>query len=109
MGLLNPHKMGKRQRNQEEGDEDIGAVPTTAQDPPSKKPRKETNASAQRTLFVRSLPAIATSKAKKGKGGEKEEKKFKPGFPPGEEGRLQRREQIIQKKRMMRRKRKGGA
>merc|ERR1711939_1188107 len=63
MGLLNPHKMGKRQRNQEEGDEDIGAVPTTAQDPPSKKPRKETNASAQRTLFVRSLPAIATSDA----------------------------------------------
>merc|ERR1712225_85497 len=61
--LLNPHKMGKRQRNQEEGDEDIGAVPTTAQDPPSKKPRKETNASAQRTLFVRSLPAIATSDA----------------------------------------------
>ncbi|PVH76853.1 RNA-binding domain-containing protein [Cadophora sp. DSE1049] len=55
--------MGKRQRNQEEGDEDIEAVSTTTQDPPSKKPRKETNASAQRTLFVRSLPAIATSDA----------------------------------------------
>jgi nucleolar protein 4 len=35
--------------------------------------------------------------------------KFKPGFPPGEEGRLARRAQIIQKKRMMRRSRKGGA
>lgn len=37
-----------------------------------------------------------------------EESKFKPGFPPGEEGRLARRAQIIQKKRMMRRNRKGG-
>jgi len=34
---------------------------------------------------------------------------FKPGFPLGEEGRLARRAQIIQKKRMMRRNRKGGA
>jgi len=34
---------------------------------------------------------------------------FKPGFPPGEEGRLARRAQIIQKKRMMRRNRKGGS
>lgn len=32
---------------------------------------------------------------------------FKPGFPPGEEGRLARRAQIIQKKRMYRRNRKG--
>ncbi len=43
------------------------------------------------------------------KGGEQEEKVFKAGFPPGEEGRLQRRAQIIQKKRMMRKKRKGHA
>ncbi|KAH7393651.1 hypothetical protein BKA64DRAFT_676654 [Cadophora sp. MPI-SDFR-AT-0126] len=61
--LLNSDKMGKRQRNQEEGDEDVEAISTSTQDPPSKKPRKETNASAQRTLFVRSLPAIATSDA----------------------------------------------
>ncbi|CZS90895.1 probable ribosomal processing [Rhynchosporium agropyri] len=56
--------MGKRQRNPEEGSpevEDMNNV--TTQDPPTKKPRKETNASAQRTLFVRSLPAIATSDA----------------------------------------------
>jgi nucleolar protein 4 len=33
------------------------------QDYPSKKARKETNAGARRTLFVRSLPAIATSEA----------------------------------------------
>jgi nucleolar protein 4 len=49
------------------------------------------------------------------KEGQKDVKKlveapeFKPGFAPGEKGRLARREQIIQKKRMMRRKRKGGA
>ncbi|KAH6699027.1 hypothetical protein BKA61DRAFT_621863 [Leptodontidium sp. MPI-SDFR-AT-0119] len=55
--------MGKRQRIQDEGEADLEAVSTTTQDPPSKKPRKETNASAQRTLFVRSLPAIATSDA----------------------------------------------
>jgi nucleolar protein 4 len=36
-------------------------------------------------------------------------KKFKPGFPPGEEGRLARRQQIIAKKRSMRRARKNGA
>jgi len=48
---------------------------------------------------------------KEAKGREEEPSKsgFKPGFPPGEEGRLQRRAQIIQKKRMMRKKRKGGA
>jgi nucleolar protein 4 len=34
--------------------------------------------------------------------------KFKPGFAEGEEGRLARRAQIIQKKRQMRRARKGG-
>ena len=47
-------------------------------------------------------------KGAKGKGEETKESNFKPGFPPGEEGRLQRRAQIIQKKRMMRNKRKGG-
>jgi nucleolar protein 4 len=35
-------------------------------------------------------------------------KKLKPGFPPGEEGRLARRQQIIAKKRLMRRARKKG-
>jgi nucleolar protein 4 len=33
------------------------------QAPPSKKARKETNASARRSLFVRSLPAVATTEA----------------------------------------------
>lgn len=48
--------------------------------------------------------------AAKGKEeGSGEEKKFKPGFAPGEEGRLQRRAQIIQKKRQMRKKNRGGA
>lgn len=42
-------------------------------------------------------------------GAEGGEKKFKPGFAEGEEGRLQRRAQIIQKKRMYKRARKGGA
>lgn len=53
--------MGKRQRNSEEVEEPASPIITTATDPPTKRPRKETNASAQRTLFVRSLPAIATS------------------------------------------------
>jgi nucleolar protein 4 len=54
--------MGKRQRLEEE----VNAVESAPHDEPghpSKKPRKETNASARRTLFVRSLPAIATSEA----------------------------------------------
>jgi nucleolar protein 4 len=46
------------------------------------------------------------SKAKS--GSDLAEKKFKPGFPPGEEGRLARRQQIIAKKRAMRRSRKSG-
>lgn len=40
--------------------------------------------------------------------GGKKEKEFPPGFAPGEEGRLQRRAQIIQKKRSYRKNRKGG-
>jgi nucleolar protein 4 len=52
---------------------------------------------------------VKSVKRSKGQKEEPEEKKFKPGFPAGEEGRLQRRAQIIQKKRQMRRKRKGGA
>lgn len=44
----------KRQRN---GDEDNA----TGANSTSKKPRTETNAGARRTLFVRSLPAVATS------------------------------------------------
>lgn len=48
-------------------------------------------------------------KGSKGQKQESKESNFKPGFAPGEEGRLQRRAQIIQKKREMRNKRKGGA
>ncbi|KAI1003659.1 hypothetical protein K3495_g4549 [Podosphaera aphanis] len=54
--------MGKRQRSTEE-------VPSNSEtndldrEHPVKKPRKETNASARRTLFVRSLPAVATRDA----------------------------------------------
>ncbi len=55
--------MGKRQRLSEENSEDGVVIQTDAQDPPPKKLRKETNASAQRTLFVRSLPAVATTTA----------------------------------------------
>ncbi|TVY85274.1 putative RNA-binding protein [Lachnellula suecica] len=53
----------KRQRITE--DEDAAQAPISEYDPdpPSKKARKETNASARRTLFVRSLPAIANSDA----------------------------------------------
>jgi nucleolar protein 4 len=46
---------------------------------------------------------------KKPEASSEEKSKFKPGFPPGEEGRLQRRAQIIQKKRSYRRNRKAGA
>jgi nucleolar protein 4 len=58
----------------------------------------------------RSESDAGEAKGKKVKKGikEPEVKAFKPGFPPGEEGRLQRRAQIIQKKRQMRKKRKGG-
>ncbi|KAH8679529.1 hypothetical protein BGZ60DRAFT_400190 [Tricladium varicosporioides] len=52
----------KRQRPAED-DEAIAPISEFDEDPPSKKARKETNASARRTLFVRSLPAIATSDA----------------------------------------------
>jgi nucleolar protein 4 len=56
-------KQGKRQRPLE-GDGSPGqAVSGTEQAPPSKKARKETNASARRSLFVRSLPAVATTEA----------------------------------------------
>lgn len=51
--------------------------------------------------------AKTNKRAKKG-GKQAEAKVFKPAFPPGEEGRLQRRAQIIQKKRQMRKMRKGG-
>lgn len=51
----------KRQRNSEVAVDADLEIPANDQDRPSKKARKETNASARRTLFVRSLPAIATS------------------------------------------------
>jgi nucleolar protein 4 len=55
--------MAKRQRLEDEGSNPDVDIITETQDPPSKKARKETNAAARRTLFVRSLPAIATSEA----------------------------------------------
>jgi nucleolar protein 4 len=53
----------KRQRLSEDVSDAAPAVSENDQDRPSKKARKETNASARLTLFVRSLPAIATSDA----------------------------------------------
>ncbi|KAF4624075.1 hypothetical protein G7Y89_g14095 [Cudoniella acicularis] len=53
----------KRQRSAEAEDDAVAPVSEYDPDPPSKKAKKETNASARRTLFVRSLPAIATSDA----------------------------------------------
>ncbi|RDL32052.1 RNA-binding-containing protein [Venustampulla echinocandica] len=55
----------KRQRLAEDGDDAAAPVSEYDQDqqPPLKKPKNETNAAARRTLFVRSLPAIATSDA----------------------------------------------
>ncbi|KAE8446978.1 hypothetical protein EG329_011460 [Mollisiaceae sp. DMI_Dod_QoI] len=55
--------MAKRQRIVVDDEATIPTAAEDIQDPPSKKARKETNASAQRTLFVRSLPAVATSEA----------------------------------------------
>lgn len=77
---------------------------------------KKSRESAQGFTHVQSATGAAGAKKrlerKAGKQGDGqpagEEKTFKPGFPPGEEGRLQRRAQIIQKKRMYRRNRKGG-
>ncbi|CAG8973772.1 hypothetical protein HYALB_00006317 [Hymenoscyphus albidus] len=47
------------------GDEEAAVAPISEYDeqPPPKKAKNETNASARRTLFVRSLPAVATSDA----------------------------------------------
>ncbi|KAG9240466.1 hypothetical protein BJ878DRAFT_525993 [Calycina marina] len=54
--------MAKRQRQEEDDiDSPIDLASDTEPIPPSKKARKETNAGARRTLFVRSLPAVATS------------------------------------------------
>ena len=53
----------KRHRLSEDGDAAITAVSNDDQGRPSKKARKETNASARRSLFIRSLPATATSDA----------------------------------------------
>lgn len=55
--------MTKRQRPSDDGSTADTVVSKDIQDHPSKKARKETNAGARRTLFVRSLPAIATSEA----------------------------------------------
>jgi nucleolar protein 4 len=50
----------KRQRSD---DDLIDTPPNNSQIPPPKRARKDTNASAGRSLFVRSLPAIATGEA----------------------------------------------
>ncbi len=56
--------MGERRKRQEAEDEAEGAASQSDNDAPStKKPRKETNASARRSLFVRSLPSTVTSDA----------------------------------------------
>ncbi|KAG9229131.1 hypothetical protein BJ875DRAFT_208545 [Amylocarpus encephaloides] len=52
---------GKRQRIHDE--EAFAPVPEFDDQPPPKKAKTETNAAARRTLFVRSLPAVATSEA----------------------------------------------
>ena len=53
----------KRQRSSGDDEEEDDLIISGTDDHPSKKPRKETNASARRSLFVRSLPATATSDA----------------------------------------------
>lgn len=58
-------KMSARKRQRSDGafEATIDIEGGGAQSHPPKKARKETNASARRSLFVRSLPAIATSEA----------------------------------------------
>ncbi|KAG0648517.1 putative RNA-binding [Hyphodiscus hymeniophilus] len=56
-------KQGKRTRSGENDEDSIQEVSDNEELPPSKKARKETNASARRSLFVRSLPAVATTEA----------------------------------------------
>ena len=58
--------MGKHEKRLRplEGDESsVQEVQDSDQAPPSKKARKESNAAARRSLFVRSLPAVATTEA----------------------------------------------
>ena len=54
--------MGERRKRQAPEDE-AEAASHSDNDAPNKKPRKETNASARRSLFVRSLPSTVTSEA----------------------------------------------
>ncbi|KAH8598174.1 hypothetical protein B0O99DRAFT_567542 [Bisporella sp. PMI_857] len=53
--------MPKRQHHSEDQSDLPDTQSHSGPTPPAKKARTETNASARRTLFVRSLPAIATS------------------------------------------------
>jgi nucleolar protein 4 len=55
--------MSESKKRQRLAEDDDSPAATENQKHASKKPRTETNAAARRTLFVRSLPAIATSKA----------------------------------------------
>lgn len=75
-----------------------GPPPKTAPSPRAGDKRKADGPEPRGKKFV---------KGPTGQKGESKEANFKPGFAPGEEGRLQRRAQIIQKKREMRNKRKG--
>lgn len=81
------------------------------------KTRKGLKAKKERHAVSKPLPGVkprnSESKGFRGKkpstdGKEETKSNFKPGFPPGEEGRLARRQQIIAKKRSMRRTRKRG-
>jgi nucleolar protein 4 len=54
--------MGERRKRQHDEEEVEGVqIHSDVEDAPNKKPRKETNASARRSLFVRALPSTATS------------------------------------------------
>src|SRR5277367_6175674 len=60
--------MGERRKRQRLSEDGTAAVTATSDDEPipsnnDEKHRKETNASARRSLFVRSLPATATSES----------------------------------------------
>lgn len=59
----NHSKMAPTKRSRATENEETAVIPVSQSDeqPPLKKAKNETNASARRTLFVRSLPAVATS------------------------------------------------
>ncbi|PSS18845.1 hypothetical protein M430DRAFT_35247 [Amorphotheca resinae ATCC 22711] len=111
-----------RQRSKEvQAARERGELPEKEKKPLAKTPLKKPRVAATKPgmKLAKGKPFIKRARPAKGarssdekdnnKQEKSETKKFKPGFPPGEEGRLARREQIIQKKRMMRRNRKKGS